>query len=326
MAQGEAKLANTGSGPDPAKTPAARRSRRHVQPYLAILPAAIAITLVQVGPMLVGVVIGFFRLTQFTIGDWIHAPFAGLQNFALAVNAGEPIGRGLWISLGLTSVYTVLVVAISWVMGIAGAVFLSDQFRGRGVLRGLFLLPYAIPAYVGVMIWTFMFQPSGAVNTLLGSDLHLVAANTFWLAGSKAFLAIVVTAVWRTWPFSFLMLLAGLQGVAPELYEAARVDGATRWKEFRHITLPAIRSVSQLLVLITGLWTFNDFTTPFVMFNTAPPAAANLISLQIYVNSFVDLNFGLGSAMSVVMIAVLVVAAFLYIRLLHMHVGEVPNV
>lgn len=114
--------------------------------------------------------------------------------------------------------------------------------------------------------------------------------------------------------------------MAPEIYEAARVDGATRWREFRHITLPAIRSVSQLLVLITGLWTFNDFTTPLVMFNTAPPSAANLISLQIYINSFVDLNFGLGAAMSVVMIAVLVVAAFLYIRLLHMNVGEVPNV
>jgi multiple sugar transport system permease protein len=176
------------------------------------------------------------------------------------------------------------------------------------------------------MVWTFMFQPNGSVNTLLGTDLHLVPAHAFWFAGIKAFSAIAVTDIWRTWPFAFLMLLAGLQSVPTEVYEAARVDGATRWQEFRRITLPSIRSVSQLLVLITGLWTFNDFTTPFVMFSTSPPTAANLISLQIYVNSFVDLNFGLGAAMSLIMIVLLVIAAFLYIRLLHVSVGEVPNV
>lgn len=302
------------------------KAPRQVSPYLALLPALVAITLVQVGPMLVGVAMSFFRLTQFTIGEWIHAPFAGFQNLWLALNWSEPIGRGLWISLALTSLYTVVVVGISWILGVAGAVFLSDEFRGRAWLRSLFLLPYAIPAYVGVMVWTFMFQPNGSVNTLLGTDLHLVPAHAFWFAGIKAFSAIAVTDIWRTWPFAFLMLLAGLQSVPTEVYEAARVDGATRWQEFRRITLPSIRSVSQLLVLITGLWTFNDFTTPFVMFSTSPPTAANLISLQIYVNSFVDLNFGLGAAMSLIMIVLLVIAAFLYIRLLHVSVGEVPNV
>ncbi|PSR22704.1 MAG: ABC transporter permease [Sulfobacillus acidophilus] len=292
---------------------------------MALLPALIAMTLVQIGPMLVGVVMAFFRLTQFTIGNWLEAPFAGLQNITLAVNPTEPIGREFWGSMGLTALYTVLVVGIAWVFGMAGAVFLSDQFRGRGLLRSLFILPYAIPAYAGVMIWTFMFQSNGAINTLLGRDLHLLSSQTFWLSGAKAFGAILVAGVWQMWPFAFLMLLAGIQGVPGELYEAARVDGATRWTEFRDITLPVTRDVSRVLVLITGLWTFNNFTTPYVMFGNAPPASTNLVSLQIYINSFVDLNFGLGAAMAVIMIAILVIIALLYIRLLRLNVGEVPN-
>jgi multiple sugar transport system permease protein len=192
-------------------------------------------------------------------------------------------------------------------------------------LRSLFILPYAIPAYVGVMVWTFMFQPTGAINTLLGTDLHWVAPHTFWLSGLKAFFAILVAGVWQLWPFAFLMLLAGIQGIPPELYEAARVDGATRWEEFRWVTLPVTRNVSRVLVLITGLWTFNNFTTPFVMFGESPPASANLVSLKIYISSFVDLNFGLGAAMAVIMIAILVIAALLYIRLLRLDLGGVPN-
>ncbi len=299
--------------------------RRQTSPYLALLPAVIAITLVQIGPMLIGVVMSFLQLNQFTIGNWIHAPFAGFQNFGLTLNISQPIGRELLVSLGITSAYTILVVGLSWVLGMAGAVFLSDKFRGGGLLRGLFLLPYAVPAYVGVLVWTFMFQPNGSINTLLGQDLHLVAPGTFWLAGFRAFVAIVVTATWRTWPFAFLMFLAGLQAIPEELYEAARVDGTTRWQEFWAITLPSVRSVSQLLILITGFWTFTDFTTPFIMFSTTPPTAARLMSLQIYIDSFVDLNFGLGAAMSVIMIAFLVVIAFFYIRLLRVRVGELPN-
>lgn len=323
------ELTNRGVNRDPQKSPELRGKltghRRQVSPYLALLPAVIAITLVQIGPMLIGVVMSLLQLNQFTIGNWLHAPFTGLQNFVLALNVGEPIGRELFVSLGVTCAYTVIVVGLSWVLGMAGAVFLSDNFRGRGILRGLFLLPYAIPAYVGVMIWTFMFQPNGSVNTLLGNDLHLIAPGTFWLAGVRAFMAIAITATWRTWPFAFLMFLAGLQAIPEELYEAARVDGTTRWQEFWFITLPSVKSVSQLLILITGFWTFTDFTTPFVMFSTTPPTAARLMSLQIYIDSFVNLNFGLGAAMSVVMIAFLVVIAMLYIRLLRVRVGELPN-
>ena len=298
-----------------------RRRWRRAVPYLMLLPAALAILLVQIGPMLIGATMSLLKLTEFTIGDWIKAPFAGLGNFRIALNFNLPIAHALLSSLVVTTLFTVVVVLASWVLGTAGAVFLSDEFRGRRWLRGLFMVPYAIPGYIGVVVWLFMFLPNGAINTLLANDLHLVPHNTFWLAGTSAFWSIVVTSIWATWPFAFLLMLAGVQSVPNELYEAARVDGATLWQEFRRITFPGVRRISLLLILVAGFYSFNNFTTPYVMFGTAAPADASLLSLQIYVNSFVELNFGLGAAMSVLMIALLIVFALAYMRVLNFKVG-----
>lgn len=304
------------------KAPGRRRRRRHLLPYLLVLPAALAILVVQVGPMVIGAAMSFLRLNEFTIGNWVKAPFAGLENFRIALNFNEPVARGLLDSWGVTCAYTVVVVGVSWVLGMVAAVFLTDDFKLRRWVRSIMIVPYAIPIYIGVSVWTFMFQPSGAINTLLGHDLHLVNDNTFWLVGTSAFWSMAVTAIWRTWPFAFLLLLASLQGIPPELYEAARVDGASAWQEFRRVTLPSVRRVSLLLILVTGFWTFNDFTTPFIMFSTAPPSSASLLSLEIYVNSFVDLNFGLGAAMSLLMIIFVILMAMVYMRALRFKVGD----
>lgn len=313
----------TSTSPPPPRP--RRMLQKRLVPHFLLLPAVIAVGLVMVAPMIIGTLMSFLKLTQFTIGDWTAAPWAGLANFRISLNFSEPIARGMASSFGVTALYTIVCVALSWLFGMLGAVFLTDMFKGRAVLRSLFLLPYAIPAYVGVIVWTLMFQQSGAVNTLLGRDLHLIGASTFWLTGTKAFWAMVVTNVWRSWPFAFLMLLAGLQSIPNEEYEAARVDGASRWQEFRQITLPSVHEVSVLLILITGFWTFNDFTTPFIMFSTAPPAWANLISMHIYVDSIADLNFGLGAAMAVIMIILLVLATFVYMRITRMKIAEVAR-
>jgi multiple sugar transport system permease protein len=125
-----------------------------------------------------------------------------------------------------------------------------------------------------------------------------------------------MTSLWRSWPFAFLMLLAGLQSIPAQLYEAASIDGASRWRRFRTITLPLLRPVNLVLLLVLFLWTFNEFNTPYVLFGQAPPAAADLLSLHIYVNSFVDWNFGLGAAMSVLLLLFLLVVSVIYIRVL----------
>jgi multiple sugar transport system permease protein len=182
------------------------------------------------------------------------------------------------------------------------------------LVRTLFLTPYALPAYAAVITWSFLLQrDTGLVNHVLGDQLHLIDHRPFWLIGGNSFTALVVVSVWRTWPFALLCLTAGLQTIPGELYEAAAMDGAGFGWQLRSITLPGLRSVNQVLLLVLFLWTFNDFNTPYVLFGKAAPHAADLISIHIYQSSFVTWNFGLGSAMSVLLLLFLLVVTAIYL-------------
>lgn len=199
--------------------------------------------------------------------------------------------------------------------GDGAALLLNGEFRGRNWFRTLFLVPFALPAYIEVITWNFMLQKdNGVVNTLL-RDLHIANNPPFWLFGGNAFWSMVMAAVWRSWPFAFLFLLAGLQTISPELYEAASLDGASRWRQFRVITLPMLAPVNVVLLLVTFLWTFNDFNTPYVLFGASPPPSADLLSLHIYINSFSNWNFGLGSAMSGRLLLFLLIVSVVYLRI-----------
>lgn len=285
-------------------------------PYLLIAPAVCFELVVHIIPMITGAVISLFELTVYYVRDWGDAPFVGLSNYAAGVSPATPAGSAFWSSFGITLLYTVIVVAGAWAIGTVAAMCLNVEFRGRRWLRAAFLLPYALPLYVGVIVWRFMFQKDGAINTLLAENLDILSDKPFWLIGGNAFWAMVVTSIWRWWPFAFLIVLAGLQNIPNELYEAAAIDGASAWKRFRNITLPQLSSVNLVLVLVLFLWNFNDFNVPFVLFGKSPPDSANVLSLFIYSNAFSNWNFGMGSAMSVVMLAALMVIAGIYMRVL----------
>jgi multiple sugar transport system permease protein len=154
------------------------------------------------------------------------------------------------------------------------------------------------------------------VNTFLVRDLHLLHNPPFWLLGNDAFWSMVAAAVWRWFPFAMLILLAALQGIPNEQYEAAAVDGASSWMRFRKITLPSVRGPNLVLVLVLFLWNFNDFNTPYILYGDSPPTSADLISLHIYSVSFESWNFGLGSAMSVLLMIFLLIVSLIYLRVL----------
>lgn len=299
------------------------RRRLHLLPYLLVLPALLFELLVHIFPMLVGVGVSFLELTQFYVRNWSAAPFVGFRNYAAGLDPSGPIGGALAQSFLITIAYTLLVVGGAWVLGMSAALLVNTEFRARKWFRTLFLIPYALPVYVAVIAWSFMLQQdNGAMNTLLVDNLGLFEQRPFWLIGDNAFWSIVMTSLWRSWPFAFLMLLAGLQTVPGELYEAASIDGASRWRQFREITLPLLRPVNLVLLLVLFLWTFNEFNAPYVLFGQAPPAAADLLSLHIYVNSFVDWNFGLGASMSVLLLLFLLVVSVIYVRVLRIGGGD----
>lgn len=303
-----------------AKTgPAGRKKRSHdrrhrVLPYVLLAPAIVMELLIHIIPMLVGIWMSFVRLTKFFLANWSEAPWAGLGNYRLAVDLNSSIGVGLMKSFGVTLAFSVCALALSWGLGMAAAIALQQPFRGRGVVRTLFLVPYALPAYAGILTWNFMLQrDTGLVNHVLADNLHLINDRPFWLLGGNAFASIVTVAVWRLWPFAFLTLMAGLQSIPTELYEAASVDGANNWRQWRSITLPSLRPVNLVLVLVLFLWTFSDFNTPYVLFGTAQPPAGDLVSFHIYNASFLTWNFGSGAAMSVILLLFLLVVTAAYL-------------
>ncbi|MDF3289919.1 carbohydrate ABC transporter permease [Streptomyces silvisoli] len=291
-----------------------RRSRGAALPYLLLLPALLLELLVHLVPMVIGVVMSFKELTQFFVRDWGSAPWTGLGNYRVAVRFDAPVGQALLHSFLITCGFTALSVGLSWLLGTAAAILTQQGFRGRALLRGVFLVPYALPVYAAVITWSFVFQrDNGLVNHVLHDQLRLASGHPFWLIGGNSFAALVTVSVWRSWPFAFLCLTAGLQNIPRELYEAAAMDGAGTWQQVRRITLPSLRPVNQVLVLVLFLWTFNDFNTPYVLFGKSAPAAADVISIHIYQSSFITWNFGSGAAMSVLLLLFLLLVTVGYL-------------
>src|SRR5436305_5538510 len=219
----------------PRKRPPRPQLSKRLAPYVFIAPAVIFEFFIHILPMLVGIALSLIGLTLFYIHYWTQAPFIGLQNYRVALNLSGAAGSALLHSFLITVAYTVLDVCGSWVLGMAAALLLNGNFRGRNWFRTLFLIPFAMPAYIVVITWSFMLQKdNGAVNALLG-DLHITNLP-FWLVGTNAFWSMVMTAIWCSWPLAFLFLLAGLQTIPSDMYfdslpkgleEAAGIDGAS---------------------------------------------------------------------------------------------------
>lgn len=283
-------------------------------PYALLAPAVVLELCIHIVPMLFGVWMSFVGLTKYYIARWTDAPYTGLANYQDAVNPNNVVGQELMRSFLVTAGFTVLTVFFAWAMGMAGSVALQRAFRGRALFRTYFLIPFAVPAATGYITWNLMLQrDNGLVNHVLVDQLGLIDGRPFWLIGGNAFVSLVVVAVWRLWPFAFLTLMAGMQSIPQDVYDASAVDGAGPWQQWRNITLPHLRPVNMVLVLVLFLWTFSDFNLPYVLFGTSQPPAGDLISFHIYNASFLTWDFGSGAAMSVLLLLFLMFVTGAYL-------------
>lgn len=301
-----------------------KRSRRRWTPYVFLLPALLLELFVHFGPMAAGVLMSGLKLTQYQLARWWEAPWAGLDNYRVVLDFDQPVGGSLFSSFLITIGFTLIVVAISWTLGLAGAISLQRVGRGRGLLRTLYLVPYALPIFAAVITWRFLLQrDNGMLNHVLADQLGLLDGNAFFLIGPNSFWSLCVVEIWREWPFAFLMIMAALQSIPDEVYEASAMDGASPWRQLRSITLPMVSPVNQVLVLVLALRTFRDFETPYVLFGGSPPEQARLISVEIYQNSFLTFNFGLGSAMSVLLLLFLMLLTAGYLAVTRRRLHEI---
>jgi multiple sugar transport system permease protein len=239
-------------------------------------------------------------------------PFVGLANYRTLVMS--PAFNATFVR---TIVYTVVSVAVELAVGLGLALIVHRAFAGRGLVRAAILIPWAVPTVVSAMSWKTMFDPSsGFVDYLLGV-FHLPGAHTTWLAHTwTAWTAVLVADAWKNTPFMAILLLAGLQVIPDDVYEAARVDGASTWQTFRKITLPLLTPALLVALIFRTLSAFLIFDVIYIMTGGGPGSSTETLSYVNWRAFLVDTNFGYGGAVSVSLVVMALVIAFVYLRVL----------
>ncbi len=237
--------------------------------------------------------------------------FVGLRHYRYFASDPE-----FWTSFYYGSVYAGVTMVLQLGVGVPAALLLNEAFRGRNLLRGFVLFPYMIPTIVAVILWKWLLNDSyGLVNHLL-LQAGLVRTPVAWLGPDYIMTALIVTSVWQFFPFVVVTYLARLQTIAPELYEAATVDGASTWRRFLHVTLPQTASVLFVIVLLRSIWMFTKFDTVWLLAGEGGVSRyIRTLPVYAYSRSFTYLQAGMGAALAVIMFAMLLAATAVYFRM-----------
>jgi len=286
--------------------------------WMLLAPTLLVIIVVAGIPVLMSVRESFFTTNSgvdpntgmIARGD----TFSGLKNFTdifsgqnLVDGSYGQIGR-FWNAFINTTLFTIVCVLFETVLGVAMALIMAKAFKGRGIVRAGILVPWAIPTIVSALMWKLIFDEAGVANRIIGSQV-------LWLADTGAsFWAIVLADVWKTAPFIGLLTLAGLQTIPAEVYEAAKVDGATAWQQFTRITLPMVKPTLVVAVLFRTLDTLRMFDLPYGMIG-AGKYRVETLSIFSYLEA-TQQRYGPAAAYAIVLFIYVLLVAFIFVKLL----------
>jgi multiple sugar transport system permease protein len=275
--------------------------------WLLLAPSLVLLGGLVVFPVLYNVWLSLFDKHAFMP---VQA-FVGLRHYRYFASDPE-----FWTSFYYGSVYAGVTMVLQLGVGVPAALLLNEAFRGRNLLRGFVLFPYMIPTIVAVILWKWLLNDSyGLVNHLL-LQAGLVRTPVAWLGPDYIMTALIVTSVWQFFPFVVVTYLARLQTIAPELYEAATVDGASTWRRFLHVTLPQTASVLFVIVLLRSIWMFTKFDTVWLLAGEGGVSRyIRTLPVYAYSRSFTYLQAGMGAALAVIMFAMLLAATAVYFRM-----------
>ena len=237
--------------------------------------------------------------------------FIGLENYLYLWTDEE-----FWTSFWLGTVYSFWTILLQLILGVGAALILNESFLGRGLVRGIVLFPYMIPTIVAVILWKWLLNDTyGVVNYWLLA-LGIVHDPISFLGTDHIMLSTIVMSVWQFFPFVLLSVLARLQTIPEDLYEAAKVDGATPVRRFLHITLPQIRGILFVVILLRSIWMFTKFDTVWLMGEGAGAGRfIRTLPVYAYMRTLTYYQAGLGAAIAVIMFAILVVCTVIYFGL-----------
>lgn len=297
----------------------------HWYAWAMVAPVVLVLGVIVGWPLVRGVYLSLTNASERNVARTIGVrhieatyEFVGLDNYAAVL--GDPV---FWQRLVWTVTWTVACVSITFALGLGLATALNRQFRGRAAYRMALILPWAVPGFVSVFAWRFLFnRDNGILNKILdGGGISAVP----WLDDPTwAKVSVIAVNVWLGVPFMMVALLGGLQSIPGELYEAAEMDGAGPWQRFRHITLPGLRAVSMTVILLSTIWTFNMFPVIFLLTRGGPGDSTEILVTQAFRQAFIasPRDFAGSATWGVLILGLLMIFALVYRRSLRKQ-GEV---
>jgi multiple sugar transport system permease protein len=281
----------------------ASRSRQLLG-YFAVAPVVLLLVALLVYPLLRTIVQSFYDVRPALQRN----EFVGLDGFAGMLQ--DPL---FWTVFVNSLIWTVAVVGLQFSIGLIGAFVLDRAFPGRWILRGLAILPWAIPGVVAAMVWRLIYDPQIGTLQIITGPLGIPPLDVLGRPGS-ALVGVIFAAAWKGFPFWMLITLAALQSVPREQVEAAAIDGAGRTAIFRHVMLPSMAPVIRIGLILTSIWTFNYFEMVYVMTRGGPVQSSHIFPTIIYEEAFRKLDFGDSSRFAVTSILLLLVVGVFFVR------------
>jgi len=279
--------------------------------YLLILPSLIVIFSIIIWPVLYSLYISFHKMYMVYPEKF---PFIGVENYSKVL--GNPV---FWAALGRTFYFTGMSVGVAIVLGLGIALVLNQDFRGRAFMRGLIILPWALSSVVNGMMWKWIYNGSyGALNGLL-LQLGWIDSYKIWLSDPKVAMNLIIMAeIWKETPVGVIFILASLQTIPSALYEAARVDGANVWDRFKYITLPLLKPIILLLIVIKSIWAIRDsFDIVYMITRGGPGQSTQVVTFYTYIATFKFLRFGYGAALAYLITLIILIFTVIYVRLIY---------
>ncbi|MGC0822179.1 sugar ABC transporter permease [Pantoea agglomerans] len=286
------------------------RQREQRQAWVLLAPMLLVMLLLTAWPLLRTIWLSFTDAAL--IGSGETPAWIGLENYLYALS--DPDFRA---SIWLTLYFTLVSVTVEGIIGVLVALLLNQKFIGRNVLRVLVILPWALPTIVNAMMWRLNFNPDyGSINALL-SQLGIIDGYRSWLGSPEAALnAVMFADIWKNYPLVTLLVLAALQSIPEDLFEAARLDGASAWRRFRAITFPAIVAPLGVALVLRTIDAFKIFDIIYVMTRGGPVDSTKTLSFFVYQESFSYLRAGSGAAYAILMTLMCALLITLYLLML----------
>lgn len=314
--QGERSLAARIFGSRKGRKTSSTDTRRRIgepwfTPYLFILPHFVLFAAFIVYPFLLGIWISVHRSTPLREG-----PFVGLSNYLTLFNPDSLHFDRYWTTVWNTVLFVIMSVPVLVLVGLFLATLLNQRFRGRNIFRGIYFAPWTLSVAVVGLTWWWMFSGRGGVVTQALTSL--VGGSPSWLTTNPwAWISILIATLWWTIGFNTIILLAGMQGISPDLYEAASIDGANRWQQFRHITIPNLRPVLLLVITLQIIASFQLVGQPQLMTGGGPPPTETTpVLLHVFNTGFTGRgDLSLAAAMAMIVAVMMVVVSVINFRL-----------